>query len=717
MKNRTLAVTVLLGALNAMQSFAEVSFGLLRLNSNDEVLYTVTNENSGNYSYTSLFEGFLENGEASGIHPVSCFPERIEIAGPDKNLYIKNRYGNAVYDFKTRKLSWTALKSEIPEYASLPLPEATSITGRWSCVMENTVPFHGRLSLTDKINSRKIILDENTDFDWHSVPVKWSPDGTKLLYQKNGSIYFSIPEALFKGVQLDEEFYKIGNGTINSVFWNSNDNITFIDSDLVFRINATEFTSLALYSQYIQIGKIVARLPEKFNSSSDVFWSDETGNEIIVAKANNVVSYYRTKGDEPSGYAEIVNTQSFVEGTKRPLGFELFWKGNKSPVLYVDFASDVSDFRTTRAYTVSSDGKFVKTFSRDGKTSQRCISPDGKYMAFSSDNSIFVYSTQNWTKLLEDSGEKLVNLLWRDNENLLACGSNSVRLISVKDASAEYLFPSSIDNAYWSEDEQKIYFSDLSGRDAVYERSSKVFKLMSHQDFVTSKKLSVSVQNSRYRIFTGNSKNSSFRNAVYVRSLKAPETTSLMLKQTGIVKKGKKQASLVIDLLDNADGLGSILSLCRDFNIRCTFFINGEFIRRYPEETKSLSASGHECASMFFTPVDLTKKEMNYNEQFVIRGLARNEDEFYNCTGSELSLWWHAPYNKADSKIKLMGEKAGYSYFDVSKKEVEVSENRISVTLTPGKDGAVELAKRFELFVNEMLNGGYEIVTVSQLAD
>ena len=46
-----------------------------------------------------------------------------------------------------------------------------------------------------------------------------------------------------------------------------------------------------------------------------------------------------------------------------------------------------------------------------------------------------------------------------------------------------------------------------------------------------------------------------------------------------------------------------------------------------------------------------------FTENFIRRGLARNEDDFYEATGSELSLVWHMPNyfltNSIDCKIEV----------------------------------------------------------------
>ena len=50
---------------------------------------------------------------------------------------------------------------------------------------------------------------------------------------------------------------------------------------------------------------------------------------------------------------------------------------------------------------------------------------------------------------------------------------------------------------------------------------------------------------------------------------------------------------LAVDALDDASGLSSILYVLKKYKIPATFFINGEFIRRYPKETVQVAKSGY----------------------------------------------------------------------------------------------------------------------------
>ena len=95
---------------------------------------------------------------------------------------------------------------------------------------------------------------------------------------------------------------------------------------------------------------------------------------------------------------------------------------------------------------------------------------------------------------------------------------------------------------------------------------------------------------------------------------------------------------------------------------RATFFVNGEFVRRSPGAARLLAASGQETASMFFTTIDPTDARFSADRDYIRRGLAKAEDDWFAATGSELGLLWHTPYYSVNDDILRAGASMNYSY-------------------------------------------------------
>ena len=132
------------------------------------------------------------------------------------------------------------------------------------------------------------------------------------------------------------------------------------------------------------------------------------------------------------------------------------------------------------------------------------------------------------------------------------------------------------------------------------------------------------------------------------------------------------------------------------------------------------------------------------NENFIRRGLARNEDDFYELTQHELSLLWHMPNYYSNNIILKAGSDAGYTWVDkglapldmltyeqVLKSGekyytssqlidyiVENLENGavipISVGISEGTRGDY-LYDKLDVLISAILAKGYQIVTVSEL--
>ncbi|MCL2479586.1 MAG: polysaccharide deacetylase family protein, partial [Treponema sp.] len=66
------------------------------------------------------------------------------------------------------------------------------------------------------------------------------------------------------------------------------------------------------------------------------------------------------------------------------------------------------------------------------------------------------------------------------------------------------------------------------------------------------------------------------------------------------------------------------------------------------------------AASLFFAPIDLTDSRYQIDGDFITQGLARNEDEFFNAAGKELTLLWHPPWYASSPQTVSSAAQAGY---------------------------------------------------------
>ena len=291
---------------------------------------------------------------------------------------------------------------------------------------------------------------------------------------------------------------------------------------------------------------------------------------------------------------------------------------------------------------------------------------------------------------------------------------------------------SSVAAGYWDTNDYSIIAD--TGNSSFYRYDAKK-RTWSKIDFTGS--VEPVIQNGRYRVFIGTTPNKNYDNALFVRSLSKRAVTNPLYKESARKAPEKKKVALAIELYDNADGLPVILSELKKFNAKGSFFVNGEFIRRYPAETRQIVTNGHLCASMFFTTANLTENSFVINEDFIRRGLARNEDEFYDCTKNELTLFWHAPYYSTSPYIITAGDNAGYTYvfpcsdfseFNNPDMDPEKLIRKYIAALEKTNGGVVSvvggfsqsnhsrpLYKYMSLLISALLDSGYELVDLNSL--
>lgn len=668
---------------------AQVKFENPQINAESKVLFTVSHNLTGTVSYKTLFMADATKTDATRI--ITCFPERMEMIAGGAVLQVRNRYGSARYSVSDSTLSWIKREDSIPADAKAMLPQAVSPDGKWACYIKKTDAATGKLYLRNMSTLEDFLLNDRCDFDFDEIPAKWAGDGSVFVYEKGGCLYFGDPKAIYQKVQMDEDFRKIGEGSINCVSWASSKYLIYINRDLIYKISAKELYTRALYSQMVGIGIVIGRLPLGFDGRKDKFWVNPLINQIVTINANSVISSYRVNGTA-SSYLTSVYSKPFKAISGSPVDYDVFFCGDGSQILWVNLISLEDGKRNSTVYRLSSE---LKELNRVENASRPLLSPDGRKIVFASQKMAYIYDLGTWLELGRLPGEHVYSYVWASPQLLYVGGESTVREWKLAANNrfpneGRVLFLSAVGSAFWKPNAENIVCAQSATNKATfyYFDAFKNIWQASADDSRTSfeymKKAEVSVyavQNAHYRVYTGLTDNKLFENALYIRNFSGNGTSYALYPET--VKPGdeRKKLALIFDALDSADGLTHILAVLADYNIKATFFLNGEFIRRYPQECKQIIESGHDCASMYFSVADLTEKGFVIDEEFIRRGLARNEDEFYAATGRELSLLWHAPFYKATKLIKEAGEASGYKYIEAGRLALD------SYTLEKSADG------------------------------
>lgn len=274
-----------------------------------------------------------------------------------------------------------------------------------------------------------------------------------------------------------------------------------------------------------------------------------------------------------------------------------------------------------------------------------------------------------------------------------------------------------------------------------------------------------SVATDQYRVFVERFAGGSYANMVMVRDLENLLTAPLfryperrydpfpaeddeidMQNFAHGTRIRRREVSLVFNAIDSVEGLTPILHTLRDYGIRATFFVNGEFIRRHPDAVKELAQSDHEIGSLFYAYFNMTDSRFEVDKEFIKRGLARNEDDYFQATGKELSLLWHAPYYFVNSDIIEASQEMNYTYvgrdvdpldwitpgsgaraLDLYMPAADILE-RIIRQKQPGSIIPLRIGKThperedylfhsLDILIDELISLGYTIVPVTQLME
>lgn len=650
--------------------FAGIQFGGGDINKTDDVLFTVRHNIPGICSYSTLFMMHITDGEAKQFPQVlTYYPEQMEVLDGGKTIQIRNRYGTAHFNTGKRTAVWKSTVSAIPETSCRTAPASASGNGKWLCFVDKKNYATGALTLRNIESGKQFVLDENASFSSTKVPAKWQDGGQILLYEKNGAVYFCNPDAMIKGIEVSEEYRRIGKGSVESVNWANGKYLIYIDGDIVYRISSKELYTLGLYSGIIGKGTTLGRLPNRFNPYKDSFSVSRNLSSLMLIQDKKNFTLFRLK-DASCNYLEAVATKSYSDNHASLLEATVIWSEPKSLYGFSPSAEETAvpfvwlktlpqQSKSAAAAVYKMDSKFSKLLEIED-TDFPSLSPDRTKCAFFSGSKAFIYDIAEWKCINEISGEKIISLVWTDADTLYLGGDKTIRKWTTGAQSAETVLLSQATNANWSS-LGEITADTGNGKAYVYSQPTRTWS-----ETAVPTKSKINTGNSSYRVFCGETPNARYENALYIRSLKEKPVTKAVFPESTKRTDAPKTAALIFDAYDNADGQAQILYELNLYDIPGTFFLNGEFIRRYPNETAQLAASGNECASLFFSTTALVSDSFIMDDEFIRRGLARNEDEFFSATGKELLLLWHAPYYKKTDTIVAAGKKAGYSYVEPS---------------------------------------------------
>lgn len=184
----------------------------------------------------------------------------------------------------------------------------------------------------------------------------------------------------------------------------------------------------------------------------------------------------------------------------------------------------------------------------------------------------------------------------------------------------------------------------------------------------------------------------------------------------------EKKVALTINCAWNADDIDSILNTLERNQVKITFFMVGDWIDKFPEAVKKISAAGHEIGNHSNTHPHVN----NLSEVDNIKQIQECSDKIEKITGSKTTLY-RAPYgeynnivigsSKAASHVPIQWNLDTLDYTGLTGEEMW---SRLNGKLKSGSiilmhNGTNHTADSLDMLLKNIKSSGYEVVTVSNL--
>jgi peptidoglycan/xylan/chitin deacetylase (PgdA/CDA1 family) len=761
----------------AAESWAELEYKGLDLGKDDCLLFSTQTELPGDGGFGTLFASDLNGG---GTAQLTVYPEQVSLVEGGARLQVQNRFGLFRSD---RSLSGLAPVAGYPSFArgssvrqGRLLPCAASPDGAYVLTAVPSSPAYARLVLFDVAKGSESVVASKVGYSIESLPARWSPDSRNFVYSKDNSIYYYSVDQLSGSRVLDEEYRRIGVGRIQCARWASDGSLFYLKDNALFRILPAEFFTQALYRGVAGMGVLAGKTPFPFDPNFDDFWVSRDGSRIILSKGGrNLFLIYLDPDDFGSEPRVTALPYLFLQGDT--VVRDVIWPAGGMVTVFTGSLRDGS--RTSGAYRLAAPPDpalvgltpAVQSLDVQGAL-ELVLSPDESKIAIVTSAGLTLRSYVDWSVRAQVKAPGALHALWLSGDRVVVAGSALIETVIISTGQRNLVALAQAEK-YGRSDEGSFY---IQAGGAPYRRPALAGEAITKASssgnarggwIPASAFLAAPPSSSSpaYRVYLDALAAGSYRNNLMVRSVKAlgtrplfppPATSYAAFPDRDDPRNGsyfdhgsrirRRELSISFDAIGSAEGLVGVLNVLKDYGITATFFVNGEFVRQSPGAARLLAGSGNEIGSMFFSAVDPTDTRFKIDTEYVRRGLARAEDEWFSATGKELSLLWHTPYYTVNTDILAAGASMNYSYVGrdvdpldwvtkadsarlpgayldahriVEKVVAEAKPGSIIPIRLGISDGGRDdyLFRELALLIDDLIASGYQIVPVSTLIE
>ncbi|NMA37196.1 MAG: polysaccharide deacetylase family protein [Papillibacter sp.] len=188
------------------------------------------------------------------------------------------------------------------------------------------------------------------------------------------------------------------------------------------------------------------------------------------------------------------------------------------------------------------------------------------------------------------------------------------------------------------------------------------------------------------------------------------------------VKRDGKMVSLTFDAAWGNEDTGMLIDILGKYNVKATFFVVGDWVKKYPESVKQLSDAGHEVMNHSDNHAHFNK----LSSEEVIKNINACNDKIEAITGVRPTLF-RCPYGEYDdhviAAVNSMGIRAiQWDVDSLDWKDLKAQDiyKRVTSKVAPGSivlfhNAALHTPEALPSIIEYLLQEGYSIVPVSQL--
>jgi hypothetical protein len=610
------------------------------------VLFRV--DNYGICEESALFASHLVD---FSLKQFTAFPTKLDLLENGRMLLVRNSFG------WTRIPVVGGLPSLFTDYPSfIERSDVSAVTdekvenavvsrdGKWLVLLESVSAAYGDLILMNISSGARTLIASHVEKADRHFPVRWCPTSQAFIYERNGTLYYY---QLGATSPIEERYRLIGEGSITCAVWEEQGDFFYIKGATVYRMRGSELFLRSLYRDFLEIGYIAGTLPFTFEPDFDEFYIAPDAGSLLISKADRTLFFYPL---EDAGRT----TAPYLQLPKLCSGITVIWSSDN---IITVFARNGT---VQIVYRLHADAESVFVLIESPNMDNAALSPDGKRALLWGESGAVLYDYRQWRTIRSISEVPSYDCFWLGYDDFIIGDEDRIERIHIdqdNDITRNLICLSSANSFAFEVSTNRILASN-NGAWFVTDGSSVWAEI---QEPVVRP---ASLVSGRYRVYLEEQPTGLYENLPMIRNTTTVGTTTLVHKHdsSGTSSSGgDKTIALCFDVYDDATGVSHVLDALDFFGVQATFFLNGECIRQYPAAVKRIVDAGHEAASLFFAPLYLSSSRYIIDNDFISRGLARNEDEFFVVTDKELTLFWHPPFYISSPEIMEAARSLGYT--------------------------------------------------------